>query len=69
MKKIFVLAVVAGAFAMTSCKKERDCVCTVGGETLTAKMGKASKSDQEDACNALQATYSLTGATASCSLD
>ncbi len=31
MKKILVLAIIAGAFTMTSCKKTYTCVCTTNG--------------------------------------
>jgi hypothetical protein len=68
MKK--VLAVLAlGAFTLGSCQKERTCTCTVMGETIALPMEKASKGDQEDACNLAQTTYRIADSDATCVLD
>ncbi|MCC5918388.1 MAG: hypothetical protein JJU02_13795 [Cryomorphaceae bacterium] len=50
MKKVlFGLAFVS--FALVSCSKERDCVCTdEDGDKTTFPIAKAKKSDQEAAC-------------------
>ncbi len=66
MKKL----VLFGAFLLmlsvfTSCKKDRDCTCTstdpFTGETTTEveTFENSSKSDAEDACDALNAIYLL----------
>lgn len=51
MKKLLILAVIAGAFTMTSCKKIYTCVCTVGGSTTEVKSPtKLSKKNAETWC-------------------
>jgi hypothetical protein len=51
MKKLFILAVVAIGFTMTSCKKEYTCACTVSGTTTEVKSGtKLTKKDAEAWC-------------------
>ena len=67
MKKILLTAIVAVA-ALSSCQKERDCVCTYpDGSTETTPFEKASKSDQKDACDILGAFSTFAGG--SCELD
>ena len=39
MKKLLILAVIAGSFTMTSCKKEYTCVCTINGSSTEVKSG------------------------------
>ncbi len=55
MKKLLILAVVAGAFTMTSCKKVYKCACTVSGTTTEYSTGtKVSKASAKTWCTALQ---------------
>lgn len=68
MKKFFIPALAAlFIVGMTSCKKDWDCTCTVGGVTTTSTIQDVNKSDAEDACNALNTAASIGGG--SCSLD
>lgn len=62
MKKLILLAVIAGAFTMTSCKKDRTCSCT-GAVKIDFTVPKASKADAKKTCDAAQTTYSTAGAT------
>lgn len=48
-----------GVASMTSCKKDRDCECTVLGETTVTTLTDQTKSDAEDACEALSATAAI----------
>ena len=67
MKKVFLaVAVIAGTFSMTSCKKDYDCDCTISGTTTTSTIKDAKKKDAQDACNALSAAASISGG--SCTL-
>lgn len=68
MKKILLVAVVAG-FAMTSCKKNYTCECTVtaGGQTTTtSSTAKLKKKDAETWCTAQKG--SAPGSSYSCGL-
>lgn len=71
MKKfIAILAIVAFAGSMTSCKKDYTCTCTatVLGFTSTSKTTiKNTKKKAEEACTANQTTTA--GVTYSCKLD
>ncbi len=54
MKKLLILAVIAGAFTMTSCKKIYKCACTVNGTTTEYSSGvKVSKASAKTWCTAL----------------
>jgi hypothetical protein len=67
MKKL-IIAVAAVAF-LASCKKDYTCECTTTGlgltSTVSADLGKQSKSDAEDACSAKVGTP-VTGFTTTC---
>lgn len=69
MKK-FVLTVGVAAFvgaAFSSCKKDYTCVCTVNGdEVWRGNLGKQSREDARDACEAKTVTF---GVIAKCELD
>ena len=53
MKKVLLLASVA-VLVLSSCKKDRDCVCKNDNfEDTTVKFEKSSKKDAEDACDIL----------------
>jgi predicted small secreted protein len=65
MKKLLVLAVVAGAFTMTSCKKNYTCVCTANGTSSEVTTPtKVSKATAKTWCEA----YNTTGSGVSCKL-
>jgi len=69
MKKgLIVMAVIAFSSAvLPSCKKEYECVCTVNGEEVGRwSLGKQSREDAEDACNAKSTGF---GVVAKCELD
>ena len=67
MKKVLLFAVVLGAISFTSCKKDHTCVCTIAGESDSTELKDLTKSDAEDACDALGIFYTLGGGT--CELD
>jgi hypothetical protein len=77
MKKLIpMIAVAALATMFTSCKKDYTCTCTstvTGSSAVTTKypLGKQKKKDAESACNAMNATVSGGGmsASVSCKLD
>ena len=56
MKKLFILAVIAAGFTMTSCKKDYTCSCTITGSTtpIEYKWTKITKKDATAACDALK---------------
>jgi len=69
MKKgIIVFAIAAfSAALLPSCKKEYDCVCTVNGDEVGRwSLGKQSRSDAEDACNAKSTGF---GVVAKCEIN
>ena len=68
MKKLLLIAVVVTA-GLSSCKKDRDCVCT-GNDLLQdiTYTYEATKSDAEETCDAQSTAYGLIGG-GSCSLD
>lgn len=56
MKKLLILAVIAGSFTMTSCRKVYKCACTSGGTTTEYSTGvKVKKADAKTWCTALGA--------------
>lgn len=62
MKKLLVLAIIAGAFTMTSCKKEYTCTCTTAGTSVDYKTGsKVKKSDATKWCDAYDASAKIGG--------
>ena len=69
MKKIALLIALGGVFAMTSCKKDWTCACTVSGASIDATILNAKKSDATDACDAFQTTYQIVDTGASCTLN
>lgn len=68
MKKVFLLALVGGAFAMTSCKKDYTCDCTVSGVNIPLEFKDAKKKDATDACDQAESTYKIADSGASCTL-
>jgi hypothetical protein len=63
MKKVMMIAIVGGAFALTSCKKDYSCECTSGGSTYTLTIADAKKKDAENACDTWGVLYTLGGGT------
>ena len=55
MKKLLILAVIAGAFSLTSCKKDYTCSCTITGSStpIDYKWTKITKKDAKAACDKL----------------
>ncbi len=68
MKKVFILAIIAGAFSFTSCKKDYTCECKTSSSSavVPTTIPKAKKADAEKACETLNATYAIGGG--SCTL-
>lgn len=68
MKKVIGIAAFAvlGMVALSSCKKDYTCECTVGGSTSSTVYEDIKKSDAEDACTSLSTLAALGGG--SCSL-
>ncbi|MES2680327.1 MAG: hypothetical protein V4635_10600 [Bacteroidota bacterium] len=64
MKKLLLVAALA-SFAMTSCKKEYNCVCTTtspaGTTEGTTNLGKMTKKNAEAKCNEADASYTYAG--------
>ena len=60
MKKLFIVVAVA-IFGLTACKKDFDCVCTVGGNSTTTTFPDAKKADAQDACDALSILSAIGG--------
>lgn len=56
-----MIAIVGGAFALTSCKKDYTCSCTASGVTVDYTIQDAKKKDAQDACDASSTTYSIIG--------
>lgn len=61
MKKVLMIAIVGGAFALTSCKKDYVCSCTASGVTLDVTYQDVKKKDAQEACDLSNTTYSLVG--------
>lgn len=53
MKKVLLLAIVATAFGLTSCKKDYTCECTILGTTSSVKYTNVKKADAKKSCEAL----------------
>ncbi|MFN4121823.1 MAG: hypothetical protein ACK4GL_00815 [Flavobacteriales bacterium] len=68
MKKLLFTSLIISGLAITSCQKARICECKVAGQTFSAELEKASKSDQETSCTAIENTYKIADPTASCEL-
>ena len=68
MKKVALLIALGGVFAMSSCKKDWNCDCSVSGIDLTAEILNAKKADAEEVCDAAQTTYQIADSGASCTL-
>lgn len=73
MKKYVFLASTLSVLALASCKKDHSCECVIGNSgsqtsTQVITIEDASKSDARDACDALEITYTIGGATADCNL-
>lgn len=67
MKKILLGGIILlGLSAMTSCKKDWDCDCTILGLTTTTTIPDATKKDATQSCDDLSSTASIVGG--SCSL-
>jgi hypothetical protein len=65
MKKLFILAIVAGAFSMTSCKKDYVCECKDStGVVLGSVTFNNTKAKAKTACTA----YNTFGSDITCSL-
>ena len=69
MKKMIGVAAFAvlGVIALSSCKKDYNCVCTVGGVSDSTVYKDMKKSDAEAACASKNSTAALVGG--SCALN
>ena len=76
MKKIFPVAVIAvfAVIMFASCNKDYSCTCTVTSagvsHVITSDIGKTTKKDAEDKCNAMHTYYTdtVSAVSASCHL-
>lgn len=69
MKKLLLLLFVASlGLAATSCKKDYNCECVVGSQTVPNPIPNSSKSDAETVCNGLQTQARLISPSATCTL-
>lgn len=64
MKKLVVLGLVVAGFAMTSCKKDYTCECTVSGAGITTTSSSSTitgkKKDVEAACEKTTTSFGIT---------
>jgi hypothetical protein len=70
MKKALLIGSlgVFGVMALTSCKKDYTCDCTVDGQDTAIPLMDTKKKDATDACDAAETTYGSNGASSSCTL-
>lgn len=68
MKKIMLLATVALAFGMTSCKKDWTCECKDSGGVDFTYTQKSTKAKAKTWCEAWNTSYKATSSTGSCDL-
>ncbi len=67
MKKVFAVAALS-VFALTSCKGDYTCDCTIDGNSYTFEYTDVKKKDAEDTCDQQEATYSQGGNSVTCEL-
>ena len=68
MKKTLILAPLL-LVALASCRKDRSCACTQNGTDLgTANYVNVTRSEAKNACQGLEAQYSISNPGATCSL-
>ncbi len=67
MKKAILFGALA-IFALSACKKDYTCTCTVSGQTVNFEIQNAKKKDAESSCNEVETTYQMSDPNASCSL-
>ncbi len=69
MKKLLLLAFVAGTFMMTSCKKDWTCECKDGSTSLgTFEITNKTKATAKTACEGNNATFKAVYPGVSCNL-
>lgn len=68
MKKVLLLAIVATAFGMTSCKKDYTCECKTGSTVDFTYTQKSSKAKAKTWCTLYNTSYSASTTGGSCSL-
>lgn len=68
MKKLFTLALVIGAFSMTSCKKDWTCECKENGTVDFTYTQKSTKAKAKTWCEAWNTSYKVAAPSGSCSL-
>lgn len=69
MKKVLLLGGVVFAMSLTSCKKDRNCVCTdEDGDTESFTYENVNKSDAKEACDAQSTIWTAFGG-GSCELE
>ena len=61
MKKILIFSLVVGAIALTACKKDHTCSCTVLGFTVDTTFTDMSKSDAKTACDEQNSVVGILG--------
>ncbi len=61
MKKLFILAVIAGAFSLTSCKKDYTCECKDNSTGILdiSYTQKSTKAKAKTWCEAYNATWAI----------
>ncbi|MFK7755898.1 MAG: hypothetical protein AB8B53_03080 [Flavobacteriales bacterium] len=69
MKNLMLIAGAVFVLSLASCKKDYDCECTGSSFSadITYPLNDQKKSDAEDACDAFDTTFGLTGG--SCELN
>lgn len=67
MKKFLFVFAIAGVAALSSCKKEYTCTCTIDGVSNSVEFDKMKKSEAEDKCN--EGDMEVLGVKQECELD
>ncbi len=70
MKKIIVFGAFAvlGVVALSSCKKDYTCTCTINGSSASTTYKDVKKKDAEASCESLETTSKILDPGASCSI-
>jgi hypothetical protein len=68
-KSIMFLSIFSGILVFSSCQKQRECVCMVGGQEQRVTLSPGSKKEQQAECDGVQGNYRIADPTINCKLD
>jgi len=70
MKKAIVFAfTLSGILIFSSCQKQRECVCEVGGQEQRVTLSSGSKKEQQSECDRVEGNFRIADPTVSCNLE